>query len=104
MRTPWVRREVPSHREGTSRNLASAPLGVRGDGVGVGPVDDRWTGEHRLAAPENVTVALVQPQLVDGLIALQVGLLVDGELDAAVLDRADQVTVQVEGGDLGRAA
>ena len=45
-----------------------------------GPVSDR------LAAADVVAVGQLQPQRVDGLVALQVGLLVDGELDFSVLD------------------
>jgi hypothetical protein len=50
------------------------------------------------------TFVLVEPESADRQVAPQVGLLVDGELDAAVLDGLDEVLVEVEGRDLGLAA
>ena len=40
-----------------------------------------------LAAAEDIGVVRVEPQQVDGLVALEVGLLVDGEAEGAVLQR-----------------
>ena len=57
-----------------------------------------------LAAADEVAVVLVQPERVDGQVALEVGLLVDSELDLAVLDGLGGIRVQVEGGDLRLAA
>ena len=57
-----------------------------------------------LAAADDVAVVQVEPQRVDRQVALQVRLLVDGPLHAAVLDGVDECGVGVEGDDLGRAA
>src|SRR3954451_1870323 len=59
---------------------------VLGDLVDVRAVDEGRAGEHRLAAAEVVAVGQVEPQRLDGHVTLDVGLLVDGELDRAVLD------------------
>src|SRR3954463_15823971 len=66
---------------------AGSGRGVLRDSLDVRLVDERRTGEGRLAAADRVAVGLVQPDRVDGQVALQVRLLVDGEVDRAVLDR-----------------
>src|SRR5690349_10817839 len=55
---------------------AGVLLRVRQDLVDVGLVHDRRTGQHGLAAAEVVAVGQVQPQRLDGHVALHVGLLV----------------------------
>ena len=66
-------------------------------------VDERRTGQHGLATAEDVAVLLKEIELCDGHVALQVGLLVDVELDLAVLHSLRRVRVGVEGADLGLA-
>ena len=58
------------------------------------------SGQHGLAATEDVAVLLEEVELGDGHVALQVGLLVDEELDLAVADRLGGVGVGVERPDL----
>ena len=67
-------------------------------------VDEGRAGQHGLATAEDVAVLLVEVELGDGHVALQVGLLVDGELDLAVLHGLRRVRVGVEGADLRLAA
>ena len=57
-----------------------------------------------LPPPRIIPVLLKEIELCHGHVALNVGLLVDGELDLAVLDSLGGVRVQVEGADLGGAA
>ena len=57
-----------------------------------------------LAAADVVAVAEVEPQRRNRQVALDVGLLVDGELDAAVLDGLRRIGAQVEGHDLSLTA
>ena len=71
--------------------------------VDVGLVDERRTGQHGAAAAHDVAVLLEQVELGDGQVALEVGLLVDAELELAVLHCLGRVDVQVEGADLGLA-
>src|SRR6185437_3535838 len=66
----------------------------------VGLVDEERPGQRRLAADEDVAVHLVEPERVDRLVALQVGLLVDGELEVTGLDLRRDLRVEVERGDL----
>src|SRR5918911_516041 len=90
-----------------SDHLPRSPRAVRGelgDLPDVGLVDERRARRDVVAAAERVAVRLVQPERVDGLVALHVGLLVDGPFDGAVLDRRDELLVRVEGPDLRRAA
>ena len=54
-------------------------------------------------AAEVVLVGQVEPQRVNGHVALQLRLLIDGEQDLAVLDLLGHIGVQVEGDELGRA-
>ena len=61
-------------------------------------------GQHRLAAADRVRVRLVEREEDDRQVALQVLLLVDGELDLAVLDRLHDVARQVERAELGARA
>ena len=63
-----------------------------------GPVS---TGQ---ATTDVVAVLHVEVERLDGEVALHVGLLVDRELDLAVLDRLGRVDVEVEGDELGVAA
>src|SRR6267154_2492259 len=84
--------------------LTSSLLGQLGHRIDVGLVDEGRAGQSRPAATDDVLVVQVQPQRVDGQVALQVRLLVDGPLNAAVLDGGDQCSVGVEGADLGLAA
>ena len=81
--------------------LACAVGGVLGDRIDVARVDECRAGEHGCAAADGVAVVDVQPQRVDGEVALQEGLLIDGPSDVAVLDRADQFGIGVEGVDDG---
>src|SRR3954470_7976046 len=74
------------------------------DRVHIAGVDDRRTGQHRLPATDGVQVLRVQLEHHDRQVALLVLLLVDRELDGTVLDTADDVLVQVEGGDPGIGA
>ncbi len=67
-------------------------------------VDERRAGQDGLAAADVVAVLLVQVQRGDGQVALHVRLLVDRELDLAVLDGLRRVGVEVEGDELGLAA
>src|SRR5215217_4755719 len=71
------------------------------DRVGVVLGDVAWAGEHGLAAADRVRVGLVQRQEDHRQVALQVLLLVDGELDLARLDRLHDVAAEIERGDLG---
>src|SRR5882724_3493187 len=93
---------------GSSAIFMASPRSLRGelrDRVHVGLVDKGRAGQYGLlAAAAVVAVRLVEPERVDRQVALEVGLLVDGELDGALLDGGDEVRVEVEGGDLGLAA
>src|SRR3954449_1646181 len=81
--------------------LARVVLGEGDDLVDVALVDDGRTRQDRPTTADVVAVAEVQPQRGDRHVALHVGLLVDGECDAAVLDLLGDVGVQVEGLDAG---
>src|SRR5205823_7668632 len=74
------------------------------DEVDVVLVDQVRAGQCGLAATEDVAVGLVQPQRVDGLVALQVRLLVYGPLQVTRLDLRRDLRVEVERADLGLAA
>src|SRR3954453_3135735 len=97
---------------GGSRGVPASPrsglpgvvLRVGDDLVDFALVDDGRTRQHRPPTADVVAVAEVQPQRGDRHVALHVGLLVDGECDAAVLDLLGDVGVQVEGLDAGLAA
>src|SRR5581483_9609013 len=65
-------------------------------------VDEARSGQHRLPAADRVRVRVVQEEEHDREVALQILLLVDRELHAAVLDRLQDVGREVEGGDLRR--
>src|SRR3954451_3927825 len=67
----------------------------------VGLVDEGRTGQHGLAATEDVAVPQVEVELGDGQVALQVGLLVDEELDLPLTDGLRGVRIGVERADLG---
>src|ERR1700712_1629206 len=82
------------------RGSAGVLLRVRENLVDVRLVDDGRTGEYRFATAEDVAVGQVEPQRVDGFITLQVRLLVDGELQRAVLDVLGRAGVEVEGDHL----
>src|SRR3954451_8198700 len=94
---------VPGH-PGRRCGLTGVLLDERQDGVDVALVDEGRTGQHWPYAPHDVAVLLEQVELGDRQVALQVGLLVDRELERAVLDCLRRVDVQVERADLGRAA
>src|SRR5436309_15065490 len=74
------------------------------DEVDVVLVDQVRAGQGGLAATEDVAVGLVQPQRVDGLVALQPWLLVDGPLQVTRLDLRGDLRVEVERADLRLAA
>src|SRR3712207_7619089 len=57
-------------------------------------VDDGRSGQHRATATDVVAVAEVQPQRRHGHVALDVGLLVHREQDAAALDLLGHVGVE----------
>src|SRR3954452_18456757 len=81
---PAVR--APPAQPAGSLSSAGALRGELGDAVGVLLGDEGRTGENgRGAAAADVAVVPVEPEGVDGEVALQVGLLVDGEFDRAVL-------------------
>ncbi len=61
-------------------------------------VDEGRAGQHRLATTKIIAVLRVQVERGDGHVALHLRLLVDGELDLAVLDGLSDVSIQVEGG------
>ncbi len=83
--------------------LSGVVLDERQDRGDVAAVDEGRAGQDRLAATEDIAVLLKEIELCDGHVALQVGLLVDVELDLAVLHSLRQVRVGVEGADLGLA-
>src|SRR6266568_9414890 len=89
---------------GPGRSLTCAARGELADEVDVGLVDQERSGQRGLATAEDVAVGLVQPQRVDGQIALQVRLLVDGPLQITRLDLRRDLRVEVERADLGLAA
>src|SRR6478735_1300978 len=91
-------------RRNYSDGSAGVVLGEREDDVDVGAVDERGAGQHRLTAAHVVAVLLVQVERGHGEVALDVGLLVDRELDLAVLDGLGRLGVEVEGDQLGLAA
>src|SRR5919198_1650084 len=103
-RGPWGVRGAAAGPAPQAPKLARAPLRELADDVDVALVDDERPGQRRLAAAEDVAVVLVQPQRVDGLVALQVGLLVDGPLQLTGLDLGRDLGVEVERADLGLAA
>src|SRR3954451_12741643 len=70
----------------------------------VGLVHEAGAGEHRLPAADGVGVRLVELEEDDRQVALQVLLLVDGELDVAGLDALGDVRVEVERRQLGARA
>src|ERR687895_674634 len=74
------------------------------DGVGVALVDEARAGQHRQAAADRVVVLVEQRQEHDRQVPLEVLLLVDGELDLAVLDRLHDVAAQVERREPGLGA
>src|ERR1700753_740729 len=111
--TFWVMRGTPiaeapgppdEIRRPGGEGSARVVLRERKDLGDVGLVDERRTGEHGLAATEVVAVLQVEVERGHGHVALHVRLLVDGELDLAVLDVLRDLFVQVEGDDLGLAA
>src|SRR3954447_2175546 len=94
---------VPGH-PGRRCGLTGVLLDERHDGVDVALVDEGRTGEDGPSTAHDVAVLQVQVELADRQVALQVRLLVDGELKLAVLHRLSRIDVQVERADLGRAA
>src|SRR4051794_24279709 len=99
-----VRVAISDHLPPSSATSTRAVGGELGDLRDVRLVDERRPGRDVLPAAERVAVRLVEPQRVDRLVTLQVGLLVDGPVDGAVLDGRDELLVGVEGADLRRAA
>src|SRR4051812_25652458 len=83
---------------------AGAVLGELQHLVGVLGRDERRAGVDRLAATDVVAVDGLEVQGGHSEEALHVGLLVDGEVDRALLDVGDDVLAEVEGGDLRVAA
>src|SRR4029079_416117 len=77
-------------------SLARAGLGQLLDRRDVRLVDEARAREHRLAAADRVGVLAVQLQEHHRQVALQVLLLVDGELDVARLDVLEDVGAEVE--------
>src|SRR5699024_4051288 len=67
-------------------------------------VHEGGPGQDRLATADRGALGRPQPQRVHGLVALDVGLLVDRPDDVAVLDRLQRLVVEVEGGHLRVAA
>src|SRR5437868_2423373 len=75
------------------------PLDERLQRGGVLLGDDRGAGEHRTPTAEDVAIGLQQPQLVHGVVTLEVGLLVNGEPDGTRLDQGEELLIQVERAD-----
>src|SRR5207248_3844179 len=84
--------------------LTGTARGELADEVDVALVHQVRAGQRGLATAEDVAVGLVQPQGVDGLVALQPRLLVDGPLQVARLDLRRDLRVEVERADLRLAA
>src|SRR5262245_30122652 len=93
----------PAARGGGRRTgrLARAGLGQLLDRGDVRLVDEAGAREHRLAAADRVRVLPVQLEEHDRQVALQVLLLVDGELNVARLDVLEDARAEVERGELG---
>src|SRR5258705_9638329 len=85
-------------------SLAGAVGGELLHRTDVGLVDERRTGQGGLATTDRVAVGLVEPKTVNRQVALQIRLLVDGELNVARLDCPDQVLVGVERRHLRRGS
>src|SRR5699024_935531 len=85
-----------SHRGGGSPH---ALLGVLGDLCGLVLRDDRGARQHQLAPSDLESAVGGEPDRVHGLVALQVGLLVDDEGEVAVGEALGDLGVHVEGSD-----
>src|SRR5271166_4288111 len=79
---------------------ARADLGELGHSFGVILGYEERAGQHWLATTDRVPVGVVQPQHVDRLIALDIGLLIDRKLYLALRDQIDRHGAHVERADL----
>src|ERR1700712_3890676 len=99
---PRVREAGRPFGRPASSGAASAGA-LRGEGkddADVRLVYEGWTGEDRAPTADVVAVLQLEVQRSHRLVALDVGLLVDRELDLAVLDVLGRVGVEVEGDQL----
>src|SRR5215217_7723181 len=80
--------------------LADALLCALEHRGGVIGRDDRGSGGNCPAATESEVPTVLQPERVHRLVALEVGLLIDGEDDLLVDDGLSEVGVHVERADL----
>src|SRR5208337_5632748 len=83
---------------------ARAGPGVFGHGGGVVLGHEEGAGQHRATSTDGIAVGDVEPQHVDRLVALDIGLLVDRPLYLALRDQIDRHRAHVEGADFGLRA